>query len=487
MLINLRQRLCLLGTFSLLMYVSIVCLSQKFVYGEGHWQRPIVLFVGLYLGAWGLYMLALRYLPQLLHQRLEVGLLLAFALLFRLLLLFSHPIQEDDFYRYLWDGKVVASGLNPYRVAPLTVLERTRNLDEQLNPLPDPLVEPSVPEATNEDLRRLARLSMQDGTFALILSRVNHPEVPTIYPPLAQAVFGLTALAAPGSLSALRLVFFGFDLAVCGLVMVVLRHLRINVSYVLVYAWSPLVLKETINSAHYDAIPTFFLMLALTLALKGKALLAHASLALAILGKVYPFLLLPVFLWRTWRNEGQVRALLGLGIVAVLVMLGYAPFLNAGPALWQGTLAFAERWQTNSLIFPFLRWLVGERWVANLVVAVLLGCSVLAFLSYYEVREDRLFLWVNFLVLGMLFLLSPVGNPWYFLWLVPFLCVFPLRSWLLLSGLLGLYYLWFYFVYRGAAGTFRWVLWLEYLPFYSLLVWEWLKKRENPRCELCRP
>lgn len=50
-----------------------------------------------------------------------MGLVLGFALLFRVVLLWSDPIQEDDFYRYLWNGKVVASGLNPYRFAPQIV------------------------------------------------------------------------------------------------------------------------------------------------------------------------------------------------------------------------------------------------------------------------------------------------------------------------------------------------------------------------------
>jgi len=111
--------------------------------------------------------------------------------------------------------------------------------------------------------------------------------------------------------------------------------------------------------------------------------------------------------------------------------------------------------------------------VANSIVTLVFGGSLLALIVRYDLRDERSFLWVNFLTLGLLFLLSPVANPWYFLWLVPFLCVFPLRSWLLLSGLLGLYYLWFYCLYRGAAETFRWILWLEYLPFYVCWSAEW--------------
>ena len=459
----------ILGALSLLVYVGIAWLSRGFIYGQGHMQRPIVSFVGLYAAAWSFSMLALRNLRAVSDQSLEVWLLLAFALLFRVTLLFSRPIQEDDFYRYLWDGKVVASGLNPYRVSPLSLLNGTTSSSS--------LGKSFVHAGESEDSPRLATIPARDEKFALILSRVNHPEVPTIYPPLAQAMFGLTALAAPGSLLALRLTLLGFDLAVCGLVVAVLQHLGLNSLLVLVYAWSPLVLKETINSAHYDVVPTFFLVFALLLSLKKKALLAHASLALAILGKLYPVLLVPIFLWHTVVNHSRVRALGGLVVVVVIVALGYVPFLDAGPMLWQGAWAFADRWQTNSLLFPLLRWSVGERWVANAVVILLLSCSVLTSLARHDLRNDHSFLWVNFLALSLLFLLSPVGNPWYFLWLVPFLCVFPLPSWLLLSGLLGLYYLWFYFIYRGMEETFRWVLWLEYVPFYGMRIWEWYSSR----------
>ncbi|MGH7964613.1 MAG: glycosyltransferase 87 family protein, partial [Candidatus Binatia bacterium] len=453
-------RFVLLGTFSLLVYAGIGWLSQAFVHGEGHLQRPIASFIGLYAGVFVLYVLAIRSLSWLPHQRLDVFVILGVAVLLRVTLLFSNPVQEDDFYRYLWDGKMVASGLNPYSVAPRMVLEHG---------------------GASEDLQRRASIPARDADFALILSRVNHPSVPTVYPPLAQAVFGLTALVAPGSLLALRLSFLAFDLGICGLLLAMLKHLNASPLWVLVYAWSPLVIKESINSAHYDVVPTFFLLLAILLSLKERSEWAAASLALAVLGKVYPLLLVPPLMRRTWEIQGPARALLGAGVVAVIIVLGYVPFLDAGPWLWKGTLTFAQHWQTNSLVFPLLQSLVETRWVANAVVAVLLGGMVLVLIRRFALREARSFLWVNFLILGVLFLLSPVGNPWYFLWIVPFLCIFPLRSWLLLSGLLGLYYLSFSFIYRDTPETFRWVVWLEYLPFYGMLLWEWYSGRQKRR------
>ncbi len=155
------------------------------------------------------------------------------------------------------------------------------------------------------------------------------------------------------------------------------------------------------------------------------------------------------------------------------MLLGYMPFWDVGLFLWTGTRTFAEQWQTNSLIFPWIVSLVDERWIANAIIGGLLGGAVLAVIRCGELSDDKQFVWGNSIVLGLLFVLSPVGNPWYFLWIVPLLCIFPLYSWLLLSGLLGLYYLSFYFIYRGEVETFEWVVCLEYLPFYGMLGWEW--------------
>jgi alpha-1,6-mannosyltransferase len=446
-----RARACFFGAGfgSLLIYLEIFFLSRSFVYGQGHRNRPLLFFLALYASAFVLYVITLRVIPLFSWRCRDLALALGFAVLFRVILLCSNPIQEDDFYRYLWDGKVVASSLNPYGVAPSSVIAR------------------------EESSRAYVDILDADPTFVSILDRVNHPDVPTIYPPVAQGVFALTALAAPGSLLGLRVVFLAFDLALICVILDILRQLNISRAYVLVYAWSPLVVKETINSAHYDVIPAFFLLLAVALLLRGKRVGAHVSLALAVLGKLYPLLLFPFFLWRTKKTDGWPNMLSALGIAATVIVAGYASFWSAGWGLWQGAFAFAGQWQTNSLLFSLLSAGVGNRWVASLAIAVMLGVLAISILRRSALEEARPFLWSLLVMLGALFLCSPVGDPWYFVWIVPFLCVFPLRSGIALSGLLGLYYLSFYFMYQKMPETFQWVIWLEYLPCYGLLLWEW--------------
>ncbi len=452
--------LTVLGVLLLILYAALAWVSQSFSYGHGYQERPILVFVGLYGVAFIVYVGAVWRVKRQASESAPLSLVLSFAVLFRLVLLFSEPIQEDDFYRYLWDGKVVASGLNPYRFTPREV--QTNNGKEG-------------------PLQLYRDLTETDAHFALLLARINHPDVPTLYPPVAQAVFGLAALIAPGSLLALRLIFFCFDLAVCGVIVRLLCHLGSSPLWVLVYAWSPLVIKETINSVHYDVVPTFLLVLALLALVTGRLSGGFLSLGGAILGKIFPVILLPLFACHAWRRYGLGRACGGLALTGLVVMGGYAPFAAAGSGLWQGFVTFAEHWQTNSLVFPVLHQMIADRWLANGIVASCLAGAVGVALGWNSEGDDDRFLRGCFFVMGALLLLSPVGNPWYFLWVMPFVCLFPWAAWLLLSGLLGLYYTAFYFLYHGEPETFRWMVWLEYLPFYAVLAWEaWRMRMGRP-------
>jgi hypothetical protein len=85
----------------------------------------------------------------------------------------------------------------------------------------------------------------------------------------------------------------------------------------------------------------------------------------------------------------------------------------------------------------------------------------------------------SLLILAAVLLLSPTQFPWYYVWLVPFLTIRPRLSLLLLTALLPLYYLRFYFVARGNVAIFDLgIVWLEYLPVGWLLIREW---RARPR------
>jgi len=141
---------------------------------------------------------ALSWLP-LRNLSLRPPPVFAIAIALRLPLLFAEPMLSGDVYRYLSDGRVLASGENPYAYTPA-----------------DP--------------------------------RINHPEIRSIYPPHAQLLFGLVH-----TLTGWRMLIVALDLVAIGFLR---RH-------ALAYATFPMLLFEGTWSGHIDAIAGVLLGVAL--------------------------------------------------------------------------------------------------------------------------------------------------------------------------------------------------------------------------------
>jgi alpha-1,6-mannosyltransferase len=395
-----------------------------------------------------------------LRQRLGLVVLVGLAL--RVSLLWSTPALEDDYYRYLWDGGVVASGHSPFKHAP------TEAGEDGMAP---------------DTLKKLATAA------GVVHSRINHPDLRTIYPPVAEAFFALARWAEPWSLLAWRLVCLGGELATLGLLLALLRDLQRSPLWVAVYWWNPLAIKELINSAHMEAILMPFVLAALLLAVRKRPLWATGALAMAAGAKIWPVILAPL-IWRQLlalpKLLAAAAAILGLACVAWAL-----PPLLAGLGDDSGFVAYATHWKTASAIMPNL-----ERTVALLLspfkaeaqpvsrIARLLAGLVLAGLIVWIARKpiagsqdliDRALLTV-----AALYLLSPSQFPWYLMWLQPLLCLRPERGWLLASALVPLYYVSFYFYATDRAWIFRDVIvWVIWLPIWAVLINDALGRRSN--------
>lgn len=182
-----------------------------------------------------------------------------------------------------------------------------------------------------------------------------------------------------------------------------------------------------------------------------------------------------------------------------VVVLGYLPFMGIGLQMFEGLKAFTLNWQSNDSIFAVLVFIFktvsGELaneiilsnplpiFLSKVTVAIVLF-GVLSRLLYKGsslLEQPVEFVRGLFWIMALVFLLSPVQNPWYLCWVVPFLCVFPTRSWIALTGLVGLYYLDFYFDYQEIQAFSLWIPWVEYLPFYILLALEFRKNQNQKR------
>jgi len=342
-----RTRLLLwaLGGAQLAAYFGVAALSTQFEYGRE--ERPVLAVVGLFVAATACYFAALAgVLRTRSDDRGVLRIVLLFAVVDRLVLLPSQPILEVDFYRYLWDGRVMLNGFNPYRFSPWQVRD------------------PDVYDDPPADLLALGEVGQQSAAVQTVLQRVHYPEAPTVYPPAAQLVFtaaaALTPVAAPldvhiWTLKALLLVF---DLGTVAVLAALLRRLALPAAWCLAYAWCPLVLKEVANSGHLDSIAVFCTTAALYLLVRGSvatAGLGTACLGVGVLAKSYPVILVPV----VGAYLLSRRAAAVLLVLPAVVLAGYLPFLASAPEgsaaaahhPGSGLKRFLTEWETNDFLF----------------------------------------------------------------------------------------------------------------------------------------
>ncbi len=325
-------------------------------------------------GGWLLGLGAVRRGPD---DRRTVAAILGVGLAARVLLLVPATPLSDDLYRYLWDGRVANAGLNPFHAAPA-----------------DPALESLREEA--------------------VWPRINHPTVPTIYPPVAQLAFRAIDAVAPTPLG-VRATFAFFDLVAATLLVGVLRARRWPATLAIVHAWCPLAIHESAGGGHADALGVVLLVGAIALGARSAALrgfLVAASCCVKPVGVV----LGPALLRSA--GTGRQRFALRGGGAAVLVL--FVPYLDAGAMVARGFLTYAEHWRFNDLGYSLLQTTgLGPRETRWILAGALAAFAIVA---PFRWRDP---LAAGGLGIGALLMLSPTVHPWYVVWLVPFVPFLP--------------------------------------------------------------
>ena len=397
-------------------------------------------FFALYTAQFILYAIILLRLKQ---NEPSLLLILLVAILARILMLSSDPVLENDYYRYLWDGRVMASGVNPYSYKPL---------DTALDHLEVPY-----------------------------RHKIGWKQYGTIYPPVSIGVFALSHIIASDSFAFLKIVLSIFEFATGILLVFWLQKLKVNPKWSMVYFLNPLVLKEVSNSAHLDSIVVFFSVLAVyqfwqytKAKQQHKGITSWFFLALATGAKLYPLCFVPYFF------KLDTRRLRGIAIFGATLALLYLPFISANSHLFNGTEAFAKHWIFNASfyrIFDFtipkllevsslsdyaVEYLLSHNRLAKLLVGVIFLSFVIARSARIKSVDDLPRELLH--ALGLLLILSPVVNAWYLLWLIPFAVMEKSKPWLLFSYLVVASYSWWYSQHLAL-----YLRWAEYLIFFSYL------------------
>ncbi len=458
-----------LGLLLIAFAIALTAASPRFGYDYDVAEMPVPALVAGLVFAGLVFCFALPPLIARSHNadaaavRLFMLAIIVAGLVARLALFASEPMLEDDYQRYLWDGAVTMSGHNPYELSPYAARQ------------------PDAPSA-------FGRIAEEAGPVA---RRINHPELKTVYPPVAQGAFALAHFLKPWSLTAWRTVILVCDIATLILIVLLLSATGRSPLWASLYWWNPLVLKELFNSAHMEAVLLPLVLMALLLAARGRQVFASTSLAFAAGAKIWPVLFFPLILRPMTEQKRSLVA--ALAIFGGLILLWATPVLLGGLDADSGFAAYLAKWKTSSALFPVLERVmatflnavdladVPAGCVTRIPIALALGSLALA-LSIKPLRDADDLMGRASILVAALVLLSPAQFPWYAVWFAPFLAFRPWFGFLLLTVTVPLYYMYFYFAAVGEPQVFKqYVVWIIWVPVWTALVLEAVRKRLDAR------
>ncbi|GIW70781.1 MAG: hypothetical protein KatS3mg102_0323 [Planctomycetota bacterium] len=373
------------------------------------WELPAGRFMLLFWAQWALCLAAVLLVPRRLAPRAEAALVLGLALGCRLLVL-PHP-HSDDVHRYLWEGRLFAAGLSPYVHAPRPASAAAAG---------------GGPGAADDPATAL-RGTERDPWWA----GINHPEKTAIYPPLVHALF-----AAVGALwyhpLAVKLAITAFDLVALGCVLALLRARRLPARWALLYALNPVVLYAFAGEGHLDA--------AQAAALAG-ALLAYERrrwgwmwlwAGLAVQVKYVAAVCLPLLVRRDNLRWAWIALLAALGPLALAVA-------HDGGAVFRSLLVFGGQLAFNGPVHGLLRAALGGIEPASRLCQ-LLWLPVWGW-GVWRLHPARARSPVAgdpiagcLFALGATLWLLPTVHFWYLSWVLVFVAVRPVPSWLAASA-----------------------------------------------------
>ncbi len=412
-------------------------------------QSDFATLMLLYIPFFGLYLWCIKRISSR-----EVPFFLLIAIAARLIMLFAFPQLSDDVYRFIWDGRLLINGYNPFEQLPIDYIKGAE----------------AIP-----------------GLTSALFQELNSPEYFTIYPPVAQATFALSCWVFPTNIVAsalvMKLVLIAFEMGSLWLLVKLLKHYELPAQLILIYALNPLIILEISGNLHFEGAMIFFLLLAWWLLIRERWLLSALALALSVAAKLLPLMFLPLLIRRLgWKRSLAYFAVLGGALLLLFVPLFSQAFLqNFGNSL---DLYF-RKFEFNASIYYLLRWLgyqqVGYNLIAYIGPGLALGTLSGILLFTLSERRPSLRNWPTAMLFAItlyLFFTTTV-HPWYTAMPLVLSIFTRFRFPVLWTGLVMLTY-----VNYSYPTYFEnlWVVALEYGVVVGMMVWEvWHKSPPENR------
>jgi alpha-1,6-mannosyltransferase len=375
------------------------------------------------------------------------------SFIFRLALLFCLPNLSDDFYRFIWDGRLLNSGLHPFSQIPAYYIEN------------------------NQEVK---------GIEPLLYDQLNSKNYFTVYPPLAQLIFCLSTLLSPnsilGSVIVMRILIIAAEFGSVLLMLKLLRYYKLPEKRALLYALNPLIVLELTGNLHFEVFVIFFLLLAVYMLVKEKLLNSAIAFALAVSVKLLPLIFLPLLAWQLRWKRGIIYTFTALSISLLL----FIPLLNVEIINgFQESLGYYfQKFEFNASVYYLVRewgyWYYGY----NIIQTVgwklgLVSASSIILISLYKSQKLVVDwhlsiingeLWFKLTCILFVYLLfSTTIHPWYITPLLAF-SVFTNYRFAFLWSLL------IFFTYAGYTETgfveIYWITFIEYTLVFTYLAFE---------------
>ncbi len=369
--------------------------------------------------------------------------LFVLGLIFRLLFLFNVPFLSQDFYRFIWDGRLSAHGINPFDYKPQTIIN-------------------TIAFSQAKEL--------YEGMGSLSASHFSN------YPPINQLVFLIAGIFSGksiiGAICFFRVIIITADIGIFIFGKKILKHFNQNENKIYWYFLNPLVVIELTGNLHFEGLMLFFFLVGFYFLIKNKWLLASLFIALSISVKLLPLLLLPLF----WQYLGLKKSVLFYASIIILNIIFFIPFLS--PHLMNNYMETIALWfvnfEFNASIYYLVRevgyYLKGYN-IIGTVGKVLPFVIIITVLFYAFIKTNNLknILIHSLFILSIYFFAATTVHPWYLINLV-LLSVFTSYKFPILWSFLIIlsYYAYSVFPFKESF----YLIFIEYSLVFALFFYE---------------
>ena len=426
--------LIILGLVQVALYLRILALDNL--------GLNISNFVSLFLICFVFYIFSILVINRNSKSNLSIKkiffIIIFFSIIFRIIMILLKPTLSHDMMRFLWDGRLIFHGINPYLYTPES---------SELNALKD------VAYFINYEFKHTL----------------------TVYPPIAQFIFGIAYFFTDGNPFGIKLLTTIFDLMNIFVLTLLMKTINPKnlLSGIMIYAWSPLLIIESTGNGHIEPIPIFFILLSLLFLVKSRIRLLSISYSSACLSKLFPILLLPIFLIHL-RNfsRGNIKKFLVWFIITSSIIL-IPVLLSSGLNLLHQIFWYSQNITYNPSLYRIIELLLPFTSTVN--IARIVTYSAFIVTGFLLLRNKNLENFIEFaesclILFGLFLLFAPAVFQWYLIWLLPFVAILGINrkniGWFYFMAAVILAYLpQFSFEY-----DINHIALIQYLPLYAILI-----------------